>query len=484
MYIKVLKKSIIFIIIFSLLMALLTVFFSNNQEDDGFFPISNFYAEEKNTIDVLLFGTSQMYCDVNSNVIWDETRITSYNLAKPEQPLWMTYYYMKEAFKYQKPKLAVLDVYAIKYDEEYKELWNNNVQLDSFKMSKNKLDAINASIPEKERAYFLIKLLKEKDNWKNINKSNFTPKFRYSRSDTKGHLEMYDVAKVVPYTGFSKKVKLLSEKNEVYFKKIIDLCKEENIPLLVVKTPHLQDNEIQEKYNRVEEITKENNIEFLNLNSISDEIGIDFNKDFSDWGIHLNISGSTKVTKYLAEYFKENYDLKNKNNLVDDDQWDEDVANWKEREKIFYLKNERNILDYFEQLDNPNLITIISYKHNNMGDESFDNELINNINSLGFNLDTEKLKNNNYFSILEDANINIEKYSDIEMSIEENISLDKDIPSKVQASFSKGKVSILLDENEISHNRDGILLFVYDKKSGEIVDNIVIDPENSETLLR
>ena len=49
-------------------------------------------------------------------------------------------------------------------------------------------------------------------------------------------------------------------------------------------------------------------IAFLDLNLVYDELGIDNGKDFFDIG-HFNVSGSTKATKYIADYISRNYAL-------------------------------------------------------------------------------------------------------------------------------------------------------------------------------
>ena len=42
--------------------------------------------------------------------IKEETGLNSYNFATQQQPLWISYYYMKESLKYQKPKYFLRDL--------------------------------------------------------------------------------------------------------------------------------------------------------------------------------------------------------------------------------------------------------------------------------------------------------------------------------------------------------------------------------------
>ena len=77
--------------------------------------------------------------------MWDEYGIAAYDLGGTIQPLWNTYFYMKEALKTQTPKLIVLDCYTATLTEEYQEESGMIKNTFGMKFSKNKIDAICAS---------------------------------------------------------------------------------------------------------------------------------------------------------------------------------------------------------------------------------------------------------------------------------------------------------------------------------------------------
>ena len=68
------------------------------------------YVQPKNKIDVLFLGSSHVHCNVNTQLLWDEYGMAAYLMTGAEQPLWNSYYNLKEALKTQKPKLVVLDM--------------------------------------------------------------------------------------------------------------------------------------------------------------------------------------------------------------------------------------------------------------------------------------------------------------------------------------------------------------------------------------
>ena len=72
--------------------------------------IEGFYQEPKNSLDVIFYGNSSMFCNVNPNIIWNKYGIPAYIFASNEQPFWISYHYIIESLKYQKPKVIVLDL--------------------------------------------------------------------------------------------------------------------------------------------------------------------------------------------------------------------------------------------------------------------------------------------------------------------------------------------------------------------------------------
>lgn len=71
---------------------------------------NQFLQEEPNSLDVLYFGSSLVYCDVIPAVVWQESGLTSYVMAGPEQTLPLTYHYVRQACLSQSPQVVVLEV--------------------------------------------------------------------------------------------------------------------------------------------------------------------------------------------------------------------------------------------------------------------------------------------------------------------------------------------------------------------------------------
>jgi hypothetical protein len=108
----------------------------------------------------------------------------------------------------------------------------------------------------------------------------------------------------------------MTPKTEFYYRAIIELCIQENIPLEIVVTPYIISPQQMQIFNYAYDIASEYDISFTNFNSNYDEIEIDFKSDIAD-GSHLNHRGSTKISRYIATKLKEKYIISdNRNNSL------------------------------------------------------------------------------------------------------------------------------------------------------------------------
>ena len=90
---------------------------------------------------------------------------------------------------------------------------------------------------------------------------------------------------------------------------LLELCKNNNITLILVKAPTMFPYWYDEYDNYITLFSKENNINYYNLINNIDEIGLDFLYDTYDGGVHLNLTGAEKLSKYFSSILKEKYYL-------------------------------------------------------------------------------------------------------------------------------------------------------------------------------
>jgi len=64
--------------------------------EDGVQPMDHYYDLPKDTVDVLLLGSSHMGMNTDPSILWNEQGIAAYSCWGGMQPTWNTYYYLKE----------------------------------------------------------------------------------------------------------------------------------------------------------------------------------------------------------------------------------------------------------------------------------------------------------------------------------------------------------------------------------------------------
>ena len=203
--------------------------------------VEGFYAEEENSLDFVFVGSSQMFTTVVPAVLWEEYGITSYDFGANEQPMYLSYYYIKEALNYQQPKAIVLEVSYCK-GLDYTHEGVHHINLDDLKMGPVKLEAIFDIIPEEERWPYIFELAKYHDTWPDLNKDTFKYLVADKHNPYKGYTP--SVEGFADGGVFNEEIGKITERAELpefsvnYMEKIIALCEEKGVDLVFLKTPN------------------------------------------------------------------------------------------------------------------------------------------------------------------------------------------------------------------------------------------------------
>ena len=107
------------------------------------------YYEETTDHEVIFVGDCEVYENFSPITLYEEFGITSYIRGSAQQLPWQSYYMLEDTLRYEKPKVAVFNVLALKYDEPQSEAYNR-MTIDGMKFSSSKLGAIQASMTEQE----------------------------------------------------------------------------------------------------------------------------------------------------------------------------------------------------------------------------------------------------------------------------------------------------------------------------------------------
>ena len=103
----------------------------------------------------------------------------------------------------------------------------------------------------------------------------------------------------------------LHPKQQEYLEKIINLCKENSVPLLLVAAPYYMDETEAKRFNEIGVIAAEHGIPYLNYATDCEGLGLNSHEDYRDL-CHLMSSGIQKYTSFLGTYMKQHYTLPNR----------------------------------------------------------------------------------------------------------------------------------------------------------------------------
>lgn len=306
-YLKPIIVIIIFILIFIFLNKLLSPKYMTDLVEGNM--TYEYYDEEKNH-EVIFIGDCEVYANFSPMVLYEEEGITSYIRGNSQQLIWQSYYMLKETLKYETPKVVIFNVNSMRYSEPVSEAYNR-LAIDKMKWSKEKVDIIKASMTEEESFLsYVIPLLRYHSRFDKLTNEDFEYLFKTKNSMHNGFLINKNVK---PVESLPTKRRLSSyeftENCYDYLNKITELCKENNIKLVLIKAPSVYPYWYDEYEEQIKEYAQNNNLDYYNFKEKVEEIGIDYNTDTYDGGLHLNLAGATKLSKYFSKILKEKYEL-------------------------------------------------------------------------------------------------------------------------------------------------------------------------------
>ena len=311
--IKNITGSIVFLLGLLVLLNMASLIFQpkNNTEKHGMEDqrANGILAEPENTIDVLFIGDSVSYCSVIPIQIWRDHGITSYLCGTSLQQLYYSKEFLIKAFAAQTPKVVILETIPVFNNFEYKE---------------NIANAIERKFP----------LVRYHDRWKQfLEEGTLDESFRVNytnREVTKGYYYSSAIEVVEPgdYTKPTEEVAGILADCKRTLKEIAAYCEKKGAKLILLNTPNTLTWR-PDCHNAIVLLAEELNLEYVDMNYLSEEVAMDWSKDSFDGGDHLNYYGAQKVTAYLGKY------LENMG-IFEDKRTDNRYESWNEDTGVFY----------------------------------------------------------------------------------------------------------------------------------------------------
>ena len=320
---------------------------------DGIYGLDKFYEQERDTVDMLVLGSSHAFQNINPAILYSEYGMAAYDLCGNRQPMWNTYHYLLEALKTQSPKLMILEAYSTTMTADYldeERIFKNTFGL---KPSMNLIESLKTTAPSGEFFEYLFRFYRYHNRYNgDLSRADFEPNLADRQfEDWKGfgcnfHWTSFEKPDVSE-TGTLD----LSQKTESYYRKIIELCQEREIPLEIVVSPYVVNSTMMKRLNRAAEIAEEYGVPFTNYNSDEwfEEVGFDYAADMADTS-HTNHRGHTKYTLSLGDRLYSTYDLPDRRGEAGWESWERNAEYYWRSLELQTMREQLSFYAFLEML--------------------------------------------------------------------------------------------------------------------------------------
>ena len=454
-------------------------YYSSNSPWPSTETYNGFYNMKKNTVDVLFLGSSVAVNNFCPQKIYNDYGIRSYNLGSEQQSIILSYFWLEEALRFQKPKVVVLEGRFL-YNWHPESPLNTTEGLtrkciDPMHLSLVKMEAIDTicKIDKKQTilSYYLTNF-RFHTRWKGLNESDFVKK---NQSIQKGWLfgkdGFYKNYKPITTVNFSKVKPIEKEKvMEEYFVKIRDLCKKNEIKLITVITP--QRGYDDSKYVFHKELCRKHGVDRVDLNEEIHYRQICKNPTVENVLNHGNFRGNMKISAFIGKLLHDKYKVKS----FKDIQFENTKFALNNIEKNYKVSDTKDIDNYLRLIKDDRYTIIVSAKDDAANNMKNSSKLL--LKEIGFkqNWDRKTMFRKSYIGVK--TNGEIYEYSGGPLNKAGRFRNKNDgyrIKSSGYKDLGGAKSSILVKGREYSKNSRGLNFVIYDNELQMVIDSVCFD---------
>lgn len=306
------------VMVFILLTAAVTLFLSALFQTPGSVVERKraIAQREEDTIDIMIAGNSHAYCTFDPAIMEKFTDGRVFNAGLPDVKIDILYYSLLEMLKKQDPDTIILEGFTFGRSDS---LYQGYVaDMDALTPGYNKLKACFEIYPDKfEAVRMFISLYRSHSNWKkpSIIKANLKYLLGYEKEDEAFNgfyplqsrmsdetIQQYKDVKDIKFAP------VVDGYTTEYFQRIVKLCHEREIRLIVAMAPfndiYLGKVGYTDFSEELAALCEREEVELIDFNLLYEEVGLDYS-DFEDafhHAQHMNQWGAEKVSAYMGEY--------------------------------------------------------------------------------------------------------------------------------------------------------------------------------------
>ena len=304
-------KIILVLLVFCLLLSAVTILLQPKYMTDLVegSMLSQYYREAGGH-DVIFIGDCEVYANFTPMELYRQQGITAYVRGSSQQLIWQSYYILRETLEYEIPKAVVLNVNAMRYSEPVSEAFHR-LTIDKMRWSDEKVGIIRASMTEEENFWsYVFPILRYHSRFDELTKEDFQYFLKTKDNTWNGHLVNQNVLPVETLP--TKRVLADYRFGDIcydYLEKIRLLCEDNGVELILIKAPSVYPYWYEEYDAQIQEYADEHGLAFYNFLDHVEEIGIDYQLDTYDGGLHLNLAGAEKLSVFFADILAEKHGI-------------------------------------------------------------------------------------------------------------------------------------------------------------------------------
>ena len=345
--IRVVAFALLFCLCFGAAQGVLHYRWSGNED---LYTRNIVYAQSPSqSIDVLCFGTSEMFSGYTPIVGYEEAGVTGFNFAVSNRSAMTAYYQLLYTLEYQTPSVVICDFCCLfddKLPKREEDVYRKVVECMPDKQLKEQLIRDICKADETQSyLYWKFPLLRYHSRWNELSEIDFTPDYRanskypsyqkgalFGDYSYKGELdaitpEFWDYTDTVP-------AKFLSQFSIHYYDLMIQTCQEKGITMVAVIPPKVvSGGSYAARWETTKEYLDSRGVPCLNYCTYEQvqRMGLILQEHYYD-DYHLNLAGSVIFTKTLIQDLKEIVSLPDhRGDPSFYDEWDAPLVQFREK---------------------------------------------------------------------------------------------------------------------------------------------------------
>lgn len=257
-----------------------------------------YLMEPENSIDILYAGSSMTFCNIAPAVVYEHSGITGYVIAGPEQTVPVSYYYIAEACRTQKPKAVFLELGGM-FFTRYENHTASNIAF--MPRGINRLCATFNAAEGENVPGLILPVLEYHSRWNSITLSEVVSKLKAETSGTAGY-ELQREASPQGDFEYRELTDSYYDYSLEYLKKTASFCREQGIELYLFLAPTVNRTPPELQKRLETDIADLDIAAYIDFNTEENfaQLGLDSERDWVD-GLHLNVFGARKLSENIAQ---------------------------------------------------------------------------------------------------------------------------------------------------------------------------------------